>query len=448
MITLATQNESIDSILQKIQAARSKDDDVSVRVRPILEAVRDRGDAALREFTERWDGVSLDSFSVTPEEIKLAYTQISLSVLESLKEAKNAIELFHKTHVRLNEEPVETRPGVKVWREFRSIERVGLYVPGGTASYPSTVLMTAVPAQIAGCTRMVICTPANREGLCNPAVLVAADLCGVSEIYKVGGAQAIAAMAYGTETVPKVYKIFGPGNQYVATAKIMVFGDVAIDQPAGPSEVAVIADESANPEWIAADLLSQLEHGGDSQALLLSTSEGFVQKVEEFMRRQMESLSRKIIIEESFARSFAVVVKSMDEAIELINGYAPEHLEIVVEQGEAGILSRIVNAGSIFLGPYSSEPLGDYATGSNHTIPTSGGAKMFSALSTESFGKMVQIQKVSLEGIQSLRKTVETLAYCEGLDAHARAVTVRFESLSEPSFETPPAQGGHVPSSF
>ena len=287
--------------------------------------------------------------------------------------------------------------------------------------------MLGAPAQVAGCKEVIICTPVDKKGKCNPAVLVAADLCGIQKIYKVGGAQAIAAMAYSTETIPKTYKIFGPGNQYVTTAKMLVYGEVAIDMPAGPSEVLVIADETANPSWIAADLLSQLEHGEDSQSVLLTKSQSFAERVISSMLEQIETLSRKDIIKTSFKRSFAVICKTDEEICLLANDYAPEHLEIDTKN-EAYFLKRINNAGSIFLGKYTSEPLGDYATGSNHTLPTSGFAKMFPALSTESFGKMMQVQKVSKQGIRNLKDITETLADSEGLDAHKRAVTIRFES--------------------
>ncbi|HCW32597.1 MAG: histidinol dehydrogenase, histidinol dehydrogenase [Candidatus Peregrinibacteria bacterium GW2011_GWF2_39_17] len=426
MKILTTAQFSLPVILQKIARKRSQESDVLNIVQPVVNAVQKRGDAALKEFTKKYDGAEVNSFKVSPAEVRAAYREISPEVIRALKKAAKAIEKFHKTHIERKSKEIQTIRGVTVWREFRPIEKVGLYIPGGTASYPSTVLMNAIPARVAGCRQIILCTPPNRAGQCNPGVLVAADLCAVSMIYKVGGAQAIAAMAYGTETIPQVYKIFGPGNQYVTTAKMMVFGQVAIDQPAGPSEVAVIADESVNPNWIAADLLSQMEHGENSQALLVTPSFKFGKNVIQAVLRQIKTLPRKTIIQQSFARSFVVVVRTLKEATQLVNEYAPEHLEIVLKNGEGSVLKRIQNAGSVFLGKYSTEPLGDYATGSNHTLPTAGYAKMFPPLSTEAFGKMMQIQRVNQIGLKALKETVEQLANYEGLGAHARAVSIRF----------------------
>lgn len=415
----------IDEILNQLRAQRSRAEDVRAAVLQILEDVKKRGDKALFELTKKFDGVELKSLAVSEKEIQAAYKNVDEELLEAMKEAARNIRKFQAKTVVSKEKSVETEKGVKVWREFRPIEKVGLYVPGGLAPYPSTVLMLGIPAQIAGCKEVTMCTPALRDGSVNSAILVAADLCGIKRIFKIGGAQAIAAMAYGTETVGKVSKIFGPGNQYVSTAKILVYGEVDIDMPAGPSEIAVVADEDSNPAWIAADLLSQLEHGGDSQALLVTFSEQFAESVMLEMREQMKRLSRSKIIEASFDRSAAVVVSSCDEACEIINEYAPEHLEIISKY-EAQILKNVNNVGSVFLGKYSSEPLGDYVTGSNHTLPTSGFAKMFPPLSPESFGKMIQVQKVSKKGIAALRKTAEVMATAEGLDAHRNSVTIRF----------------------
>ena len=395
-------------------------------MREILAEVKQRGDRALFELTKRFDGVSLTSLTVPAGEIKAAYGAVDQKLMGALKIAKTNIEKFHRRHVKKREKPVETTKGVRVWREFRPIERVGLYIPGGKAVYPSTVLMLAAPARIAGCRDVIMCTPACEDGRCHPAVLVAADLCGVKEIFKIGGAQAIAAMAYGTETVPQVYKIFGPGNAYVTTAKMLVYGLVDIDMPAGPSEVLVIADESARPDWIAADLLAQLEHGEDSQAILITTSTRLAERTAQEMRTQMERSSRQDILKRSIENCVALVVGSADEACTIANGFGPEHLEIMTRD-DTSVLSKITNAGSVFLGKYTAEPLGDYATGANHTLPTSGFSRMFSPLSTESFGKMIQVQKVTREGCRNLRKTVETLAKSEGLDAHRAAVSMRFE---------------------
>lgn len=414
-----------EEILRFIRESRSKAADVKAVVSEILDEVKKQGDKALFALTERLDKVKLSNLAVSAQEIQNAYGLLEPSVLIALKKAKKNIEKFHKAIVTKKEKAIETVDGVKVWREFRPIEKVGLYVPGGKAAYPSTVLMLAVPAKVAGCEEIVICSPPLKDGSINPAILVAADLCGIKNIFKIGGAQAVAAMAYGTETVPKVSKIFGPGNQFVTTAKMLVYGEIDIDMPAGPSEVEVIADEIANPAWVAADLLSQLEHGTDSQALLVTFSEGFAQAVITQMNEQMSRLSRKLIIEEAFKKSFAIVVNSIEEACEITNEYAPEHLEIVSTQ-ESEILKKVNNVGSVFLGKYTSEPLGDYATGANHTLPTSGFAKMFPPLSTDSFGKMIQVQKVSQKGIRNLREIVEILAAAEELDAHKNAITIRF----------------------
>lgn len=427
MKILSTQQDPPKAIIAQIRSKRSTPEDLTEAVKAILQAVKTGGDRALIELTQRFDKVALttETLQVTRDEIKAAYEICTPDVIEALKRAQKNIATFHAKIFQRKNDVVQSEKGVEIWREFRPIEKVGLYVPGGKAAYPSTVLMLGGPAQIAGCEEIIMCVPPMSKGAINSAVLVAADLCGIKKIYKVGGAQAIAAMAYGTESIPKVSKIFGPGNQYVTTAKMLVYGEVAIDMPAGPSEVAVIADETAKPAWIAADLLSQLEHGADSQAVLVTFSEKFAQAVIAKMRQQIDALPRKSIIKKSFKKSFAVVARGNDEACDIINEYAPEHLEIVAAD-ESTIAKKIMNAGSIFLGPYTTEPLGDYITGTNHTLPTSGFAKMFPPLSTESFGKMIQFQKVSLAGITNLRTATETLAACEGLDAHKNAVTIRF----------------------
>ncbi|MEK9177449.1 MAG: histidinol dehydrogenase, partial [Patescibacteria group bacterium] len=357
---------------------------------------------ALRALTRKYDGPSLKTLAVSPKEIRNAYAAESPEVIRALKLAKRNIKRFQRTTFRKKETATEMQKGVSVWREFRPIERVGLYVPGGTAAYPSTVLMLAIPAKLAGCSEVVLCVPPDKNGDVPSAVLVAADLCGITTIFKVGGAQAIAAMAYGTETIPKVSKIFGPGNRYVTTAKLFVYGEVDIDMPAGPSEVLVFADKTANPSWVAADLLSQLEHGKDSQAILVTLSRSLAERVMKEIEVQCERFPRKAIIKESLKKSFAIVADSFDVALAFVNGYAPEHLEILLKD-EQEVLKKIMNAGSVFLGQYTSEPLGDYATGANHTLPTSGYAKMFSALSVESFGKKMQIQRVTKRGIAGLR---------------------------------------------
>src|SRR3989338_2536825 len=425
MKLLNLQSKNLDSTLATVRRERRKSPGVEKTVRDILARVRRYGDGALFDLTRKFDGARLSSLSVTKKEIAEAYQVESRQVIAALKDAKKNIEKFHSKTLIRKEAVVETIKGVQLWREFRPIEKVGLYIPGGQAAYPSTVLMLGVPAKIAGCKEIILCVPAEPSGKVPSAVLVAADLCGISKIYKVGGAQAIAAMAFGTKTIPKVSKIFGPGNQYVTTAKLLVYGEVDIDMPAGPSEVLVFADSSANPAWVAADLLSQLEHGEDSQAILVTSSKPFAEKALKEVAAQTAVLKRASIIRQSLKKSFAVITDTFDTAISFINEYAPEHLELVLKDG-ANALAAVNNAGSIFLGPYASEPLGDYATGANHTLPTSGYAKMFSALSAESFGKKIQIQKVSKQGIRNLKNTVETLAAREGLDAHKNAVSIRF----------------------
>lgn len=425
MQILTTSKLGCKKIINIIQRKQSKKQDIEDLVKNILMAVKNAGDAALLYFTEKFDGVEISSLKVSPQEIQNAYGKVDSKTIKALIKAKQNIEKFHKSNLIFKSKIIETVNGVKVWREFRPIEKVGLYVPGGKAAYPSTVLMLAVPARIAGCKEIIVCTPPNKYGECNPEVLAACDICKIRNIYKIGGAQAIGAMAYGTAIIPKVYKIFGPGNQYVTTAKILVYGEVDIDMPAGPSEILVIADDTANPKWTAADLLSQLEHGEDSQGILVAFSKRFAEKVIKEMRMQIKCLSRKEIIGKSFKKSFAVIVNSDSQAINIANEYAPEHLEIMTKN-PMDMLKKINNAGSVFIGPYSPEPLGDYATGANHTLPTSGFAKMFNPLSAESFGKMMQIQKVSKRGIANLRETVEILAEKEGLDAHKNSITMRF----------------------
>lgn len=427
MKIVSVKKTGLNRIMRQIQNLRSHPDNARVETttRAILEQVRKEGDKALMRFSEKFDHLKLSSFKVSAAEIKEAYRSLDSVLLKALKQSRKNIETFHRSILNRNEPPVQTEKGVKIWRVFRPIEKVGLYVPGGKAAYPSTVLMLSVPAKIAGCKEIVLCTPPLNNGKCSSVVLAAAALCGITRIYKVGGAGAIAAMAYGTQTIPKVSKIFGPGNQYVTTAKMMVFGTVDIDMPAGPSEVLVVADDKANVKWVAADLLSQLEHGEDSQSILVTFSQPVAEKVIREMSLQMKQLSRRSIIEKSFQKSVAVVVNSINEAAEIVNQYAPEHLEIVT-RNPAVILKKINNAGSIFLGEYTNEPLGDYVTGANHTLPTSGYAKMFSPLSTGSFGKMIQVQEVTRSGIGRLRLAVSAIAASEGLDAHKNAVAVRF----------------------
>ena len=397
-------------------------------VRSIIDKVRAEGDKAVLEYEATFDKVTLSSLAVTPEEIRVAETLVSDKLKAAISLAKQNIETFHSAQ-RFVGKKVETMNGVTCWQKAVGIEKVGLYIPGGTAPLFSTVLMLAVPAKIAGCKEIVLCTPPDKEGKVHPAILYAAKLAGVNKIFKAGGVQAIAAMAYGTESVPKVYKIFGPGNQYVTAAKQQVsLRDVAIDMPAGPSEVEVLADETANPVFVAADLLSQAEHGVDSQAMLITTSEKLMKEVEYEVQRQLALLPRWEIAEKSLASSKLILVRDMDEAIALTNEYAPEHLIIetrdYMEQAE-----RIVNAGSVFLGSLTPESAGDYASGTNHTLPTNGYAKAYSGVSLDSFIRKITFQEINGEGIQNIGPAIEVMAANEQLGAHKNAVTVRLKTV-------------------
>lgn len=396
-------------------------------VQTILNAVKQHGDEALKSFTKKFDGVELENFLVTDDEIKNAESKISVELKNAIKQAKENIEKFHEGQLR-NAEVIETMPGVQCWRKAVGIEKVGLYIPGGTAPLFSTVLMLAIPAKLAGCKEIILCSPCNEKGELHPAILFSAQLVGVTKIYKVGGAQAIAAMAYGTDGLPAVHKIFGPGNQYVTAAKQLVqMQGVSIDMPAGPSEVCVMADEIANASFIAADLLSQAEHGIDSQVLLVSISETLVNKVKDEIDSQLKQLTRKEIAEKALNNSKAIVVDTTDEAIELVNEYAAEHLIISCENADT-IAEKIINAGSIFIGNYSPESVGDYASGTNHTLPTNGFAKAYSGVSIDSFVKKITYQKLSKEGLNAIAETVITMAEAEGLNAHANAVKVRLSA--------------------
>ena len=394
----------------------------------ILKNVKANGDKAVLEYASKFDHVELDSLAVTPEEMKEAEAQVPIELKVAILLAQRNIYTFHKKQ-KFEGKKVETMEGVTCWQKAVGIEKVGLYVPGGTAPLFSTVLMLAVPAKIAGCKEIVLCTPPNKEGKVNPAILYAAQVAGVSKIFKAGGVQAIGAMAYGTESVPKVYKIFGPGNQYVMAAKQMVaMHDVAIDMPAGPSEVEVIADETANPKFVAADLLSQAEHGLDSQVVLVTTSEKLLEEVEYEVQHQLARLPRWQIAEKSLVNSKLVLVKDMEEAIELTNEYAPEHL-IIETKDYMELAEKVVNAGSVFLGSYTPESAGDYASGTNHTLPTNGYAKAYSGVSLDSFIRKITFQEINREGIQNIGPAIEVMAAHEQLDAHKNAVTVRLNSL-------------------
>lgn len=399
-------------------------------VKTVLDRVKAEGDKAVMEYEMLFDRVELSSLKVSEGEMQEAETLVAAELKVALEIAKNNIEAFHAAQ-RFTGKKVETQPGVVCWQKAVGIEKVGLYIPGGTAPLFSTVLMLAVPARLAGCKEIVLCTPPNKEGKVHPAILYAAKLAGVHQIIKAGGVQAIGAMAYGTESVPKVYKIFGPGNQYVMAAKQEVsLHDVAIDMPAGPSEVEVLADATANPVFVAADLLSQAEHGVDSQAMLVTTSEELITKVQEEVERQLSQLSRKEIASKSLENSKLILVNDRNEALALTNEYAPEHL-IIETADYMDMAERVINAGSVFLGAYAPESAGDYASGTNHTLPTNGYAKAYSGVSLDSFIRKITFQEIQPEGIRKIGPAIERMAANEELDAHKNAVTVRLESLKE-----------------
>lgn len=392
----------------------------------VLGDIREKGDKAVIEYEEKFDKVKLSSLEVTEEEFAEAEKATDNTLKEAIGKALENIRTFHASQ-KFEGQKVTTTTGVTCWQKAVAIEKVGLYIPGGTAPLFSTVLMLAAPAKIAGCKEIVLCSPPNREGKINPAILYAAKAAGVSRIFKAGGVQAIGAMAYGTESIPKVYKIFGPGNQYVMAAKQEVsLHDVAIDMPAGPSEVAVLADETANPAYVASDLLSQAEHGVDSQSILITTSEQLINAVQEEVEKQLAVLPRKEITEKSLSHSKLILVNTIDEAIEMTNEYAPEHL-IIETKDYMQVAERIVNAGSVFLGPYTPESAGDYASGTNHTLPTNGYAKAYSGVNLDSFTRKITFQEITREGIMNIGPTIETMAANEYLDAHKNAVTVRLK---------------------
>ena len=380
------------------------------------------------EYEAMFDKAELTSLAVTLEEIEEAEKEVPIELKAAIYLAKRNIEAFHAAQ-RFEGKKVDTMEGVTCWQKAVAIEKVGLYIPGGTAPLFSTVLMLAIPAKIAGCKEIVLCTPPDKNGKVHPAILFAAHLAGVSKIFKAGGVQAIASMAYGTESIPKVYKIFGPGNQYVTAAKQLVsLRDVAIDMPAGPSEVEVLADESANPVFVAADLLSQAEHGVDSQAVLITTSEKLQTEVVYEVERQLGYLNRRDIAEKSLANSKLILVKDMDEALELTNAYAPEHL-IIETKNYMEVSGRIINAGSVFLGAFSPESAGDYASGTNHTLPTNGYAKAYSGVSLDSFIRKITFQEILPDGMAAIGPAIEVMAANEHLDAHKNAVTVRLKEI-------------------
>ncbi|MFZ9170916.1 MAG: histidinol dehydrogenase [Sediminibacterium sp.] len=397
-------------------------------VQDVLDAVKKEGDKAVAAYTQKFDGVTIDHAIVSEAAINEAALELAPALKEAVQLAAKNIRCFHEAQVN-NPVSIETMPGVSCWRKSVGIDKVGLYIPGGSAPLFSTVLMLGIPAVIAGCKEIILCTPPSKDGSVHPAILYAASVVGIKRIYKIGGVQAIAAMAYGTETVPQVYKIFGPGNQYVTAAKQLVQeSGVAIDMPAGPSEVCVLADESCNPAFVASDLLSQAEHGPDSQVLLVSTSTKVVDQINEALASQLAILPRKDIAQLALENSKAIVVGSMEQAIFIVNSYAAEHLIIACKNDEA-VAEQITNAGSVFLGNYSPESVGDYASGTNHTLPTSGYARAYSGVSVDSFVKKITYQKVTPAGLQAIGAAVETMAAAEGLEAHKNAITIRLQTL-------------------
>ncbi len=402
---------------------------LEAKVAEIFSVVKLQGDQALKQFAEKFDSVSIDELIVSPEEIKEAILSVSEELKQAIDTAKSNIEKFHNAQME-DFGVIETMPGVNCWRKSVGIEKVGIYIPGGTAPLFSTVLMLAVPAKLAACKEIVLCTPPNKEGKINPAILYAADLCGVKTIVKAGGAQAIAAMTFGTESVIKVNKIFGPGNQYVTGAKQMStrYG-IAIDMPAGPSEVLVYADDSCEPEFVAADLLSQAEHGNDSQVILVCSNQTIAKNVERELKIQLEVLARKNFASNSLENSKTIIISEQQNAIEFINYYAPEHLILACSEASL-VAEQITNAGSVFIGNYTPESAGDYASGTNHTLPTNGYARNYSSVSLDSFVKKITFQEITPQGLKNIGRTIEVMAEAEELTAHKNAVSIRLNKIN------------------
>ena len=397
-------------------------------VSDLLAQIKEGGDAVLKELEEKFDHCKLETLEVQPNEFDEALLDIPSELAEAINNAYKNIAAFHESQHR-SYEKIETQPGVTCWQKAIAIDKVGLYIPGGTAPLFSTVLMLAIPAKIAGCKDIVLCTPPNKDGKVNPAILYAAWRSGVTKVYKVGGVQAIGAMAYGTESVPKVYKIFGPGNQYVQMAKQLVsLRDVAIDMPAGPSEVAVIADAESNPEYVASDFLSQAEHGADSQAVLFTTSSDFAEKFQTVMEEQLKNLKRQELTQKSLEHSKIVICLNDEEMMELVNEYAAEHL-IIQTANYLELADKVRNAGSVFLGQYSPESAGDYASGTNHTLPTNGYAKAYNGVNLDSYMRKVTFQEITRDGLKTLGPVIEIMAANEQLDAHKNAVTIRLKNM-------------------
>ncbi len=404
--------------------------DIEETVKSVFKDIEKNGDQAVTKYTKKYDGVGIENIQVSNAEIEEAVNLVPDDLSDAIVLAKNNIEKFHKSQISTTKK-IETAAGVVCWQEKRAIQKVGLYIPGGTAPLFSTILMLAIPAKIAGCQKIVLCTPPNKEGKIHPAILFTASLCGIEEIYKIGGIQAIAAMTFGTNTVPKVYKIFGPGNQYVTIAKqVAQQYDIAIDMPAGPSELLVVTDDSANAGFVASDLLSQAEHGIDSQVILVSTSKKMMEQVEKEVIKQLKLLPRKEIAKVAISNSKMIYCESDQQAVDLINEYAPEHFIICVEN-EDFYIQNIQNAGSVFIGNYTPESAGDYASGTNHTLPTNGYAKNYNGVNLDSFLRAVTFQKISKKGIQNIGNAIELMADAEGLQAHKNAVSLRLKSICD-----------------
>ena len=403
--------------------------DIEQTVNQIFDEIRLKGNAAVAKYTELFDGIKLNDLKVAGSEIRQAESEISEELKVAIKLAKANIEKFHSAQ-KTGQVKVETTNGVRCWQEKKPIQKVGLYIPGGTAPLFSSILMLAIPASLAGCEEIVLCTPPDKKGNINPAILYTAELCGVTQIFKIGGIQAIGAMTFGTEEVPQVYKIFGPGNQFVTVAKQLATKyQVAIDMPAGPSELLVFADDSANPAYVASDLLSQAEHGVDSQVIMVSTSKKMIDKVAEEVDSQLEDLPRKAIADKAIENSRLILVESETQALDLINEYGPEHF-IICSENENYFVNGVQNAGSVFIGNYTPESAGDYASGTNHTLPTNGYAKQYSGINLDSFLKTITFQKISEEGIREIGPSIELLAEAEGLQAHKNAVSLRLKDLN------------------
>mgnify|MGYP006081470007 FL=1 len=403
--------------------------EIETTVNQVFEDVQNNGDTAIKKYTKKFDKVAVTSLQVTQEEISIAVEAVSSELKEAIQQAAANIEKFHRAQ-KTKKVYQETTPGVVCWQEKRPIEKVGLYIPGGTAPLLSTVLMLAIPAKIAGCQEIILCSPPNFEGKIANEILYTANLCGVTNIFRVGGIQAISGLTFGTETIPKVYKIFGPGNQFVTVAKQLAtkYG-VAIDMPAGPSELLVMADDSANASFVASDLLSQAEHGADSQVILVSTSEKLIEDVSKEVEKQLKELPRIEIATKAIQNSKSILVKDFKQALALINEYAPEHF-IVCTNNNDFFIDGIINAGSVFIGNYTPESAGDYASGTNHTLPTNGYSKSYSGVNLDSFTKSITFQEISKKGIQNIGKSIELMALAEGLQAHKNAVSIRLKEIN------------------